>query len=85
MNIKPAMIKITPLIVFILFTVRISFTQDAPKKSPVNINELLPSESRKYLVLSSTWIFHLNPDNMGEKEEWYQPGYIFNDEIIMVS
>jgi hypothetical protein len=71
------------LVIVLIINVGSTFSQGDQKKSPVNVNEIIPSESREYEILSGDWGFQLDPDKVGEKEKWYLPGKSFNDEIIV--
>ncbi len=74
-------IILLPLVFFL--NINPVFNQQAQKKSPVNVNKIVPSESRIIQILSGTWQFQLDPEKIGEKEEWYLPKKSFNDEIIV--
>ncbi len=75
--------KIILLVAVLIFNVSFSFSQDAVKRSPVRVNELIPSGSRDYILLSGTWQFQLDPEKIGEKEAWYLPEHSFNDQIVV--
>lgn len=67
----------------ILLHTILTFSQGVPKISPVNVNEIIPSQSREYLELSGKWQFQLDPKKVGENEQWYLPGKQFNDDIMV--